>query len=845
MWIGHAQPRDARCSASSLADWPRRAPTHSCIARPIRWRPRRRRSCSRTTRWRSTSTRRRSRCMPGWSLALLHSEVDERGSWLGRGDALYAGGRVIGPLAIGATLQSIRPDDLRRVARRRPATTTARWRRSPRAGAPPTSLSFGITTRAFCVRQPTLRRPDGARRGRDAAAELVARGVVRRRATCSSRASGFGTAGLDLGTSLMLSRRAAAVRRGADARPRPGHAIRATPSDSARAAALCCDMPYVGTASGVVEVDHFGDSGCESCACSPSSRSTSAASARSAAASRGDGFDDDPGWYAMLRVEGEPRAGHPDRAERARDRAVGASSPRGMTAVALVLERARTDDRIARRAARSRAAPASASPTRRSCGCRSRRCAQRGKKVVCHLDSASGSEYYACAGGGPGADRPGRRHPADGQRQRRVLLFGETLRKIGVRADFVRIGPYKSAPEQYTQEQLSEAAREQTRALLDDAHRRVLSDLARDLQVTPQRESREIMDDGAAPRARARCARSWSRPRPTSTSSTKSCSDAFGGRAAHAAACPKIEPRALGQAPRDRRRDGRRRDRRRRERRHSAPRHPHDRRRDRRADARGDGRRSEHPRDRAARRLAGRRRARVREDLARGAPRAQAQAGDRVDGRRRRERRLLRGVPRRARSGPTRARSPARSASSTARSTWRSSPEKLGVGIEHFRRGKRAGAREPVPAVHRRRARGARRCAARLLPAVPRARRRRSRHVGRGGRRARARPRVLGRRSAARGARRSARRSGLGAHPRARARGARPRRRGRSAAATGRLACSTTCSAARASARRTRRPDARATRPARRCRAALPREARPLVRMLVLLEQLGRGSRWR
>src|SRR5262249_33233765 len=46
---------------------------------------------------------------PSWSVALLHSEVDERGSWLGRGDALYAAGHIIGPLAIGATVQSIRP----------------------------------------------------------------------------------------------------------------------------------------------------------------------------------------------------------------------------------------------------------------------------------------------------------------------------------------------------------------------------------------------------------------------------------------------------------------------------------------------------------------------------------------------------------------------------------------------------------------------------------------------------------------------------------------------------------------------------------------------------------------
>src|SRR5689334_8136137 len=76
-----------------------------------------------------------------------------------------------------------------------------------------------------------------------------------------------------------------------------------------------------------------------------------------------------------------------------------------------------------------------------------------------------------------------------------VILFGETLKKIGVRADFVRIGAFKSAPEQYTQGQLSEEAREQTRSLLDDVHRRMLADLAGDLKVSEDRVA-QIMDQG-------------------------------------------------------------------------------------------------------------------------------------------------------------------------------------------------------------------------------------------------------------------------------------------------------------------------------------------------------------
>ena len=96
-----------------------------------------------------------------------------------------------------------------------------------------------------------------------------------------------------------------------------------------------------------------------------------------------------------------------------------------------------------------------------------RRLARQGVRLYGRLESASGSEYYACAA----ADRIVM-DPAGDIRlmgtSTSVLSFGDTLRKIGVRADFVRIGPYKSAPEQFTQNAMSEPAREEANALLDD-----------------------------------------------------------------------------------------------------------------------------------------------------------------------------------------------------------------------------------------------------------------------------------------------------------------------------------------------------------------------------------------
>ena len=61
--------------------------------------------------------------------------------------------------------------------------------------------------------------------------------------------------------------------------------------------------------------------------------------------------------------------------------------------------------------------------------------------------------------------------------------------------DFIRIGEYKSAPEQFTQKKMSEAAREQTRTLVDDVHRRMRFDLAANLDVSEARVV-EIMNQG-------------------------------------------------------------------------------------------------------------------------------------------------------------------------------------------------------------------------------------------------------------------------------------------------------------------------------------------------------------
>ncbi len=103
-----------------------------------------------------------------------------------------------------------------------------------------------------------------------------------------------------------------------------------------------------------------------------------------------------------------------------------------------------------------------------------------GKKTFCHLEMATGSEFYLCAGAARVSMDPAgmlRLMGVSGD----SLYFGDLLRDVGVRADFVRIGRYKSAPEQYTNAASSEPARAQRTELLDAAYRRLVYDLSSDL----------------------------------------------------------------------------------------------------------------------------------------------------------------------------------------------------------------------------------------------------------------------------------------------------------------------------------------------------------------------------
>ena len=71
-----------------------------------------------------------------------------------------------------------------------------------------------------------------------------------------------------------------------------------------------------------------------------------------------------------------------------------------------------------------------------SCGLPTSDLRQAGKRVVCHLEDATGSQFYACAGADAILIDPAGSIRLLGAAAD-VLLFGRTLRKIGLRADEV------------------------------------------------------------------------------------------------------------------------------------------------------------------------------------------------------------------------------------------------------------------------------------------------------------------------------------------------------------------------------------------------------------------------
>jgi protease-4 len=118
----------------------------------------------------------------------------------------------------------------------------------------------------------------------------------------------------------------------------------------------------------------------------------------------------------------------------------------------------------------------------------------RGKRSVCQLKDASGKALLVCSQ----ADRIAI-HPAGGVRfagvSSRYTYLGGLLDRLGIRADFVRIGAHKTAAELYALDGGTDVARADHQALVDRYAEHLLHDIGGGRQISLRR-MRAVADGG-------------------------------------------------------------------------------------------------------------------------------------------------------------------------------------------------------------------------------------------------------------------------------------------------------------------------------------------------------------
>jgi protease-4 len=116
---------------------------------------------------------------------------------------------------------------------------------------------------------------------------------------------------------------------------------------------------------------------------------------------------------------------------------------------------------------------------------------QSGKKVLCHLEDADGASLYLCSA----ADRI-LMNPAGGLRfaglRARYFYYAGLLEKLGIKADFVRIGAHKSAPEAFTRTGATEVARDDKIDLLQQHEKHLTLGIAHGRHLDAQQVRERI-----------------------------------------------------------------------------------------------------------------------------------------------------------------------------------------------------------------------------------------------------------------------------------------------------------------------------------------------------------------
>lgn len=118
----------------------------------------------------------------------------------------------------------------------------------------------------------------------------------------------------------------------------------------------------------------------------------------------------------------------------------------------------------------------------------------KGKRLTCHLRFGNNISYYVgCIADSLLMSTVGRLNLI-GLRGEQTFYTG-TLDKLGIDVDMVRIGNYKTAPEQYTRREPSEENREQLNRILDDLYEQFVDGIATGRGYSPD-SVRALIDQG-------------------------------------------------------------------------------------------------------------------------------------------------------------------------------------------------------------------------------------------------------------------------------------------------------------------------------------------------------------
>jgi len=117
-----------------------------------------------------------------------------------------------------------------------------------------------------------------------------------------------------------------------------------------------------------------------------------------------------------------------------------------------------------------------------------------GKRVVAWATRYFPATYYVACAADEILLQPGVGNIAPLGLQRTYPYFAESLQRVGIKADFIQISPYKSAADMFARKDMSEEVREMSNWLMDSAFDQMISAIASGRSIS-EAEARDLVDN--------------------------------------------------------------------------------------------------------------------------------------------------------------------------------------------------------------------------------------------------------------------------------------------------------------------------------------------------------------